>query len=364
MKVGVIGGGQLGRMLALAGIPLGHTFSFFDPSHEAPALAVGTLVTGEYSDEKKLLSFCSSVEVLTYEFENVSPEAATICAKSGVLRPSLEALLTSQDRIKEKSFFRRLGIPTPRFAEVASESDLAPAAESVGLPAVLKTTTLGYDGKGQRVIRSKSDLTDGFKALHREGYSLILEEFIQFDRELSLIAVRALSGDIRFYPLVQNVHREGILRTSRAPAPKVSPSLQKSAEDIVREILERFGYVGVFTLELFEKGGALFANEMAPRVHNSGHWTIEGAVTSQFENHVRAVTGMPLGNTSPRSTSVMVNLIGKIPSLSEILTTPGAHLHQYGKEPRPGRKVGHITVLESESPHFESSVEHLSRLAE
>ena len=318
MVVGVIGGGQLGRMLGLAGIPLGLSFRFLDPAPDAPAGAVGELLVGAYDDVDLLARLADGADVVTYEFENVPVEAAR---RVGAV-PGPAALEAAQDRLAEKRLFRRLGIPTARIDD-----------EVEAFPALLKTRRLGYDGKGQRLV----DEHPGSDPDH------VLEELVAFDRELSLIAVRAPDGETRFYPLVENVHEDGILRSSRAPAVDAPQAL---AEDYAGRVLEELDYVGVLALELFEADGDLLANELAPRVHNTGHWTIEGAVTSQFENHLRAVLGLPLGPTDLRGEAAMVNLIGTLPPPEAVLAIPGAHLHLYGKEPRPGRKLGHVTLLD------------------
>ncbi len=315
--VGVIGGGQLGRMLALAGIPLGLSFRFLDPSADAPAAEVGELLVGEYDDPVLLDRLADGAAAVTYEFENVPVEAAR---RIGAI-PGAAALEASQDRLVEKELFRRLGIPTPKLDD-----------EVEAFPAILKTRRLGYDGKGQRLVETRPRTVPGH----------VLEERVPFDRELSLLAVRGADGDTRFYPLVENVHQDGILRTSRAPAPSAP---QAEAEEYGTKLLDELGYVGVLALELFDVGGRLLANEFAPRVHNTGHWTIEGAATSQFENHLRAVLGWPLGSTVSRA-STMFNLVGRVPSAAAVLAVPGAHLHLYGKEPRAGRKLGHITLVD------------------
>jgi 5-(carboxyamino)imidazole ribonucleotide synthase len=315
--VGVIGGGQLGRMLALAGIPLGLSFRFLDPSPDAPAGEVGELLVGEYDDPELLDRLADGAGVVTYEFENVPVEAAR---RVGAV-PDARALEASQDRLVEKRLFRRLGIPTAPVDDEVTE-----------FPALLKSRRLGYDGKGQRLVETRPGSDPG----------QVLEGLVPFDRELSLLAVRGRDGDTRFWPLVENVHEDGILRVSRAPAPGAP---QEQAEEYGTRLLDELGYVGVLALELFDVGGELVANELAPRVHNTGHWTIEGSATSQFENHLRAVLGLPLGPTDSRP-SVMVNLIGETPAAAALLAVPGAHLHLYGKEARPGRKLGHVTLVD------------------
>jgi 5-(carboxyamino)imidazole ribonucleotide synthase len=273
------------------------------------------------------------------------------------VHPSPAALETAQDRLLEKSCFRELGIPTAPFKAVDSQDELEAAITELGLPAVLKTRRLGYDGKGQAVLKTQADAAGAFERLG--SVPLILEGFVHFERELSLIAVRGLDGDIAFYPLVQNSHRDGILRLTLAPAPALDAETQSTAERHVRALLERFDYVGVLALELFQANGKLYANEFAPRVHNSGHFSIEGAHTSQFENHLRAVTGLPLGSTQLLGPSAMVNCIGTLPEMRDVLALTDAHFHDYGKEPRPGRKVGHVTLC---APTSELLRERLSRL--
>ena len=345
MKIGVLGAGQLGRMLALAGYPLGFTFRFFDPAPDGPASAVAEQHVGEYSDLAALNRFADGLDVCTYEFENVPLEAARHLAARVPLYPPPIALETAQDRLNEKTMFADLGIPTPRFAPVDDHVSLTVAVELTGLPAVLKTRRMGYDGKGQRVVRTIAEAEQAVVDLG--GHALILEEFVPFQRELSVITVRGAGGEVGHYPLVENTHREGILRRSVSPAPSVTSAAIETAQSYGARLLDRLDYRGVLALELFESDGKLIANEMAPRVHNSGHGTIEGNVTSQFENHVRAVAGLPLGDPSVRGQWTMHNIIGDLPTPSETeetLRTPGAHLHLYGKAARPGRKLGHITT--------------------
>jgi 5-(carboxyamino)imidazole ribonucleotide synthase len=342
MQIGILGGGQLGRMLALAGHPLALNFRVLEPAVECPAAAVAYHLRGDYEDFQALYSFCQGLDAVTYEFENVPVASARWLAERVPVFPTPDALEVGQDRLAEKTFFQRIGVPVPPFAAVDSRADLDAAVARIGLPAVLKTTRFGYDGKGQAVLRSTSDVKTAWTTLG--GRPLVLEGFVRFDRELSILAVRGRTGELAFYPLVENVHRAGILRVSTSPVPGLSRDLQANAEQIATRALEALGYVGVLAVELFQVGGELLVNEMAPRVHNSGHWTIEGAETSQFENHLRAVAGLPLGSTAAVGRSVMVNLIGGWPEPSDVLAIPGAHLHLYGKRPRPNRKVGHITV--------------------
>jgi 5-(carboxyamino)imidazole ribonucleotide synthase len=342
VTIGILGGGQLGYMLALAGYPLGLHFRFLDPSPEAPVGRIAQRVTAEYNDQAALEKFANGLELVTYEFENVPVEAAKFLAERVPVYPPPAALEAAQDRMNEKDLFRRLGIPTTEFLPVSNHSELEAAAKTLGLPAVLKTCRMGYDGKGQWILRTAQDVAKAKSELPK--VQLILERFVPFTRELSVLAVRSRSGEIAYYPLVENHHRGGILRLSLAPAPRLEATIQGAAEDAARRVLESLKYVGVLAIEFFEFEGRLLANEMAPRVHNSGHWTIEGAVTSQFENHLRAVLGLPLGSTGPAGHCAMVNLIGDLPESPEVLAVPDAHLHLYGKSPRPGRKLGHITL--------------------
>lgn len=357
MRVGIVGGGQLGRMLGLAGIPLGCSFTFLDPSEDAGAGAVGSLLVGAYDDDARLAELSQRSDVVTYEFENVPSAAAARVDTSVPVLPPPRALELTQDRASEKELLQTCGISVAPYRLASGEGPLKTAVEEVGFPCIVKTRREGYDGKGQVVLRSAADL-DGMD-LEMRGRDLLVEEMVDLRRELSIIGVRGKDGEVVIYPLVENLHHEGILRVSRAPAPDVE-TLEQPAERAVRALMDELGYVGVLTVELFEtREGDLLGNEMAPRVHNSGHWTIEGAETSQFENHIRAVTGLPLGSTEPRGFSAMVNLIGELPDPSQVLTIPGAHLHLYGKQPRPGRKVGHITLRHDSRGEV---VEGLSRL--
>ena len=341
----ILGGGQLGRMLALSAIPLGVTVRSLDPVAEAPASAVSTLRVGALDDPGALRATSEGADVVTFEWEGVpAGPLRTLLAHGSVVRPAVDALEVSQDRVAEKTTFRRLGIPVADFAPVDDPTELEAALAVTGTPAILKTRRGGYDGKGQALILEPGDAPTAAEALRDDG-GLVLERRIAFDRELSIIAVRGVDGEVRTWPLIENEHRSGILRTSHAPAVGVDNALQSTADSHVRAVLEHFDYVGVLTLELFQAGATLLVNEMAPRVHNSGHWTIEGARTSQFENHVRAVLGWPLGPTDAPSPSVMINCIGALPDPVAVLAVPGAHLHRYGKSLRPGRKVAHVTVV-------------------
>jgi 5-(carboxyamino)imidazole ribonucleotide synthase len=342
MTIGILGGGQLGYMLALAGYPLGLHFRFLDPSPEAPVGRIANRVTADFNDQQALEKFSHGLEVVTYEFENVPVAAAKFLAERVPVYPPAVALEEAQERLREKRLFRKLDIPTTEFAEIGKREDLDAAVKQVGLPAMLKTCQMGYDGKGQWLLRTAEDVEKARPEL--PDVPLILERFVPFTRELSILGVRGRGGEIAFSPLIEHHHRGGILRLSLAPAPNLTASLQQEAEHAARKVLEDLGYVGVLCIEFFEVAGRLLANEMAPRVHNSGHWTIEGAVTSQFENHLRAILGMPLGSTAAVGVSAMINLIGEIPNSAEVLNVSNAHLHLYGKEPRAGRKLGHVTV--------------------
>jgi 5-(carboxyamino)imidazole ribonucleotide synthase len=343
-RIGILGGGQLGRMIALAAIPMGHRCTVLDPAEAPPTAAVARHLRAPYDDEAALRNLAAASDVVTWEFENVSATPLARLAEAGVpVLPGPRSLEHKVDRLDEKLFFRGLGIPTAEFAPATTRAEFDAALAQVGLPVVVKTRRYGYDGKGQAHIEIAADIDDAWARVG--GAPLIVEKKIPFDRELSILGVRSADGDVRFWPLVENVHRGGILRRSTAPMERDSPELEALADDFIRRLLEATDHVGVLALELFQVGGALLANEMAPRVHNSGHWTIEGAVTSQFENHVRAITGAPLGDTAARGPCVLINLIGTLPDRAAVLAIPGAHWHDYGKSASPGRKLGHVTIL-------------------
>jgi len=346
-------------MLALAGIPLDCSFVFVDPSPGAPASVAGEQLACDYLDPVAHAAL-AECQVVTYEFESVPVAAAEAIAAFVPVYPPPIALRVAQDRFSEKSCFRELGITTAPFAAVDSEADLARAVHALGLPAVLKTRRLGYDGKGQFVLRQATDVPEAWRAVG--GAPSILEGFVRFERELSLIAVRGQDGHTAFYPLVENHHERGILRKSLAPAPRLSPALQSAAEAYATLLLEHLSYVGVLTVELFDTAAGLVVNVIAPRLHNSGHYSIEGARTSQFENHLRAILGLPLGDTSALSPSCMLNLVGSLPSSAAVLAVSDAHLHLYGKSPRPGRKVGHITVRGRDAAELSQRVATLQAL--
>ncbi len=352
--IAVLGGGQLGRMLGLAGVPLGVTFRFLDPSADAGAARVGELVVGELGDPTAVARVATGADVVTYEWEGVPAAALAPIVEGGTpVWPPPGALEVSQDRLAEKRRFARLGIDTAAFAPVDDRGGLDAAISTIGLPGVLKTRRGGYDGKGQVVVHDAAEATAAWDSIGAAG-PFIFEAFVSFDRELSMLAVRNVDGDTRTWPLVENHHVDGILRVSRAPALDLTEAIATAARASVTALLDDLDYVGVVTLELFQVGDQLLANEMAPRVHNSGHWTIEGAVTSQFENHIRAVLGWPLGSTEPIGVSAMVNCIGRLPDPADVLAVEGAHLHRYGKSPRRGRKVGHVTVVAPDAATLET----------
>ncbi len=356
MKLGVLGGGQLGRMLGMAGLPLAVDPVFWEPEASACAQLIGQHLCAPYEDEKALHAFAEGVTVCTYEFENVPSPVLTTLATKVPVYPPLAALEISQDRLTEKQLFASLGIGTAPYVAVDSLQCLIAAVADVGLPAILKTRRFGYDGKGQQVLRTDKDIHTAWAVLG--GVPLILEGFVPFSREVSIIAARGIDGSAVFYPLSENVHRDGILFTSRARPDDV---MQAKAEAFAGALLSHLEYVGVLCLELFEVNGELVANEFAPRVHNSGHWTIEGSETSQFENHLRAVLGLPLGNTACIGFPALVNLIGTLPSMEKMLAIPDAHIHFYGKSEKPARKVGHITIRSTTEDAREACLERVLR---
>lgn len=343
--VGILGGGQLARMLALSGAPLGLRFRVLDTVADACAGQFAPLIVGDYRDKRALAEFASQVDVATFDFENVPADSAQWLSERVPVFPNPRALSIAQDRLVEKTLFRELGIPVPDFADVADRAALDAAIAAIGVPCILKTRRLGYDGKGQFRIKSTGDVDAAWDALgtQAETVGLILEAFVPFERELSVVAVRGRDGAFRTWPLTENWHVDGVLSVSLAPA-CVDDALARTAVAHARALGEALDYVGVFALELFCRDGVLLANELAPRVHNSGHWTIEGSETSQFENHLRAVLGLPLGNTRMVGHACMLNWIGTMPDANAVLREACGHWHDYGKEPRAGRKVGHATL--------------------
>ena len=357
MKVGVIGGGQLGRMLALAGTPLGMQFTFLDPAVDACAAAVGEHLLADYDSPEHLQQLAQTVDLVTFEFESVPAETVAFLEQFVPVYPSASALRIARDRWFEKSMFKELDIPTTEFADVLSQADLDLAVAQIGLPAVLKTRTLGYDGKGQKVLREPVDVLDAFAYLG--NVPCILEGFVAFTGEVSLVAVRGRDGEIKSYPLVHNVHNDGILHLSVASD---GHPLQALAEEYAGRVLKQLDYVGVLAFEFFEVDGGLKANEIAPRVHNSGHWTIEGSECSQFENHLRAVAGLPLGSTARVGHSAMLNFIGSVPSAEKVLAIADCHLHDYHKAAKVGRKVGHATLRSQDARQLQQHIAELEAL--
>ena len=356
-KIGILGGGQLGRMMGLAGIPLGFKFLFLDPGVSACAGVAGKLLQADFSDAEAACEMAEAVDVATFDFENVPDSTAQAVEELCPLYPASNALGACQDRLVEKTLLSELGIGVAGYHAVSSRTDLLEGLERLGYPAVLKTRRLGYDGKGQVVLRDQEDLERAWQRLGEA--ELILEAFVPFQAECSLIGVRSGDGEIRFWPLTRNVHDGGILALSQPGV--FGPELQAAAEEKMHRLLEHFDYRGVLTIEFFLQDGRLLANEIAPRVHNSGHWTIDGSACSQFENHLRAVSGMPLGQTDMVRPSLMFNWIGTMPDRDRAMAVTGLHWHDYGKEPRPGRKIGHAT-LTADTP--EKLMERAVRLAE
>lgn len=360
-KIGVLGAGQLGRMLALAGYPLELDFAFFDTSG-SPSVGLGDVIidTEANLDNPALQAFIKSVDVVTYEFEHLPLPLTEYIEQNTTLYPPSRSIQVCQHRSEEKALFKQLGIPTPEYRIINSLDALQKAVEDLGTPVVSKTTTEGYDGKGQFVIRDPAQCAEAWQAIgNRE---LIVEAFVPFTRELSIIAVRDANDDMVVYPLAENAHHEGILRYSTAPAPSVNEDLFHEAESYIRALMHELGHVGVLALELFEVDGHLLANEMAPRVHNSGHWSMEGAHCSQFENHIRAIAGLPLGNTDAEGYTCMVNIIGEKGDVRKIMALPYTHLHLYGKEERPGRKLGHVNVRADSLEELKWRVENVASL--
>ncbi len=339
-RVGIFGAGQLGRMMGLAGIPLGLEFTFLDPSPDACAGAVGTLIQADFSDTDAFRRLAELVDVATFDFENVPASSARAVQEIKPVYPSPETLGVCQDRLHEKNLLSSLKIAVPAYHPVSGRTDLLAGLDKLAYPAVLKTRRLGYDGKGQAIIRDQEDLERAWQKLG--DFELIVEAFVPFERECSLIGARGIDGETRFWRLTRNLHLDGVLVLSLAGG--FDDALQVAAQDIMRRLLDYFAYVGVLTLEFFVLEGRLLVNEIAPRVHNSGHWTIDGAQTSQFENHLRAITGTPLGSTTALREALMFNWIGELPERDRLLAIPGVHWHDYGKEARPGRKLGHATL--------------------
>lgn len=367
--IGVIGGGQLGQMIGLAGVAMGHRFTFLDPSHAPPAAAVGRHIQAEMDDPEALERLAVECDLVTLEFENVPLAAARSVAERNCLMPGVPALAVAQDRLEEKQFFEGLGLEVAPWVQVDEVRDIVHGIPHLGGASILKTRRLGYDGKGQVRIAdlahaaheggpgNPGEAASAWEAL--AGVPAVLERMIDFEREVSIVAVRSRRGELRFYPLATNVHRAGILwRSEIAPG----DPLQGKAEAAARLVLERLDYVGVLAIEFFVRDGHLLVNEMAPRVHNSGHWSLGGARSSQFENHVRAILGWPLGDTEPLGVMGMLNVVGRLPDPEAVLAVPGTSWQDYGKSPRPRRKLGHVTVTAPDPAALESRLARLERL--
>lgn len=342
MRLGILGGGQLARMMSLAAAPLGVRVRAYDTSPDACAGDVCELIVGEYDNPQALQRFANGLDAVTYEFENVPTIAAETLAPLVPVRPGIESLRISQDRALEKQALVAAGFEVAPWASVDSIEALREAVETIGTPAILKTRRGGYDGKGQAIIADVADVSRAWSAIDERP--AVLEKMLRFNRELSLVAVRGIDNSATYYPLVENEHRQGILRVTIAPAPGVTAIIDAEAQEMARTLMTSLDHVGVLTIELFEVDGRLIANEFAPRVHNSGHWTIDGAATSQFENHLRAVMGLPLGSTEVRCPTIMLNCVGQLPHVPTVLSCPDSKLHDYRKQPRPGRKVAHVNV--------------------
>lgn len=357
MKLGIVGGGQLGRMMAQAALPLGIRTAFLDPSDQACAGDVGELITAAYDDADAAMKLAADADAVTFEFENVPPETVATIAETKPAYPPSEALRTARDRWLEKSLFQSLGIKTPPLALVNDQQTLEDGVDKVGFPCVLKTRTMGYDGKGQKVLKSRADVPGTFEELG--SVPMILEGFIEFEYEISCVGVRSQTGQSVFYPVIVNEHKQGMLYRSE---PLEQSSLQTIAENAVKAVMDALDYVGTMAFEFFVLGDDLIANEIAPRVHNSGHWTIEGARCSQFENHVRAVLGLPLGATDLTGPVVMYNVIGTRPNVIDLLSVPGVHWHDYTKAERPGRKIAHVTITANNKTQLAVRAERVEQL--
>lgn len=353
MKIGVLGAGQLGRMLGISGRPLNHQFGFLANDKTDPACSLGKV----FFEVETLTQWA---DVITFESENTDVLMVKKVSQDVPVYPSEKSLFITQHRGREKLLFEKLNIPCAPYKMVNSAASLTTAIDTIGLPAILKTATEGYDGKGQFLIREVSEIPQAWESMN--GVESILEGFVNFKRELSLIAVRDTNNNHQYYPLVENTHHQGILRLTLAPAQNIDSVTQQTAQRYMKTLLDEMNHVGVLTIELFETDAGLIVNEMAPRVHNSGHWSIEGANTSQFENHVRAITGMPLGDaTAKYPYSAMINIIGEIGDTNAALSVPNAHLHLYDKSQRINRKLGHINIITHSQDELDESIKKLTR---
>jgi 5-(carboxyamino)imidazole ribonucleotide synthase len=359
MKIGILGSGQLGRMLAHAAINLGHQVLFYDLTSGTPTEEFQSTTVGKFDDITALQEFAEQCDVVTYEFENIPTETVAIMQQYTHVHPSDKALAVCQDRLLEKEFLQSLGIGTPRFRSATTLDELEEGCASVGFPCVIKTRRFGYDGKGQIKVSQASEVAQAWQTLHSKA--LIIEGYVPFSRELSIIGTRDTQGKVVTYPLIENTHVDGILHRSEIPAPAVSSDIEKRAKEMMERVLNSLEYVGTIAIELFDVRGEILANEIAPRVHNSGHATIESTVTSQFENHIRAITGADMGGTNPIARAIMYNIIGDIPHMEEIQPWQSSFIHLYNKAPRPGRKLGHITLLNPSESEERSVAELCNR---
>ena len=357
MKVGILGAGQLGRMLALAGTPMNVEFVLLDPIEDACGQSLGQFINAPFEDESALNEFVKNVDVVTVEFEHISTQSLEWLSQRVPVYPAPIAVTTAQDRLLEKQMFARLGIPTADYKAIDQQDEFIDYCTSRTQAMVAKSRHAGYDGKGQVRINTDTDLKDAWQQL--AGVPIIVEDMVNFEREVSIIAVRNKKGQTAFYPLSENIHSGGILQCTKV---KLNDPTQSQAEDYTKRVMDELDYVGVLTVEYFHCNGQLIANEIAPRVHNSGHWSIEGADSSQFENHIRAICGMPLGSTETRGPSAMINIVSEMPPRDDVLTVEGAHWHDYGKEPRAGRKLGHITLRANNQQQFDERLTKLESL--
>jgi len=356
MKIGIIGAGQLGQMLGYAAKSLNFECIFLDPNKNSPARDVGEVLHYEFEDLRGIEHLFSLTDIITYEFENVPVKSIKILDPNYVY-PGTMALEIAQDRLKEKELFELLKIPVARYKKIASHSDLMLAASQLGYPFILKTRRFGYDGKGQILLEKEGDIDNAWTEM--KDKSLIAEKKVNFDYEISAIGVRNVSGKTAFYPLTKNAHKNGILRTSKTTLE--TQSITKKAFNFQSKLMSKLNYVGVLALELFVKEDEVIANEFAPRVHNSGHWTIEGSKTSQFENHIRAILNLKLGDTLSKEYVAMENLIGSIPSEIRQLSND-FFIHDYGKQERPNRKLGHISVIGKTQKERESKLKIIQKI--
>ncbi|AIT09288.1 phosphoribosylaminoimidazole carboxylase [Candidatus Francisella endociliophora] len=351
MKIGIIGAGQLARMLSIAGTPLGFEFHCLGKAGDCAQEVVKTVTDIDLEKVNDVVNWAKQFDVITFENENISDELIKTINHEVNVYPSAKAIAISQDRLLEKSFMQDHGIATAKFVNIDSLEKLEEAVKKHGLPAIVKTRRFGYDGKGQFVIKTQDDITKAWDTLKNAPDELIYEAFVNFDYEVSQICTADIKGNIAFYPLATNIHKQGIIVESEAPFE--NQTLTEKAQQIAKKLIKEFEYVGTLAIEFFVKGDDLIVNEIAPRVHNSGHWTIDGSVTSQFENHVRAIAGLILGDTTSQKT-IMLNCIGGMPSTKDLSALDRIKIHNYNKEPRKGRKIGHLNLnLNDETDEYQ-----------